>query len=172
MTTDIDNISRLKFIGKIKKGEKINIKYMFVQPNNFITKITRSFYYCDNRINTLNFIIDTIKNVFDELNKYINNPTSFNINITNNIIIDFENCKTGLDNLKDTYHEDLMFCCKIDRLIQDIDARLDDIKINKKITSQSISIQTSINKSINVITKPSSIYTPDSREYTPPNSIE
>ena len=51
-----DNISKLKFIGKLKKGDKINIKYMVVQQNNLITKLNRTLYNVDNRTNTLNFI--------------------------------------------------------------------------------------------------------------------
>ena len=62
-----DNISRLKFIGKIKKGEKINVKDMAVQPNNVYTKIHRSLMIVDNRNNTLSFILETIQKSFDEL---------------------------------------------------------------------------------------------------------
>jgi hypothetical protein len=124
-----DNISKLKFIGKLKKGDKINIKYMVVQQNNLITKINRSLYNIDNRNNTLNFITDTIKKGFDELIIHKNNNTVFDTNIANNIIIDLENSKIGLGNIKETYDDDLMFCCKIDTIIQEIDARLQEIKI-------------------------------------------
>lgn len=125
-----DNISRLKFIGKIKKGEKINIKDMYVQPNNIITKINRSFVNVDNRNNTLSFILETIKKSFDELISHLNKSDNnlFDYNISTNMISDLENSKVGLLNLKDTYNDDLMFCCKVDTIIQDIDARLEEIK--------------------------------------------
>lgn len=124
-----DNISRLKFIGKIKKGDKINIKDLFVQPNNIITKINRSFVNVDNRNNTLSFILETIKKSFEELHEHLNKSKDniFDLNISSNIIVDLENSKTGLINLKDTYNDDLMFCCKIDTIVQDIDARLNEI---------------------------------------------
>jgi hypothetical protein len=128
---DDDNISKLKFIGKLKKGDKINIKFMCVQQNNLITKINRTIYNVDNRANTLTFISDTIKKGFDELLVHINNSTVFDTNIANNIIVDLENCKTGLTNLKETYSDDLIFCCKIDTILQEIDARLEEIKSNK-----------------------------------------
>ena len=70
-----DNISKLKFIGKLKKGDKINIKYMVVQQNNLITKLNRTLYNVDNRTNTLNFISDTVKKGFEELLLHINNNT-------------------------------------------------------------------------------------------------
>ena len=130
-----DNISRLKFIGKIKKGEKINIKDMYVQPNNILTKLNRSFVNVDNRNNTLSFILETIKKSFDELISHLDKSYDnlFDLNISTNMILDLENCKIGLVNLKDTYIDDLMFCCKVDTIIQDIDARLEQIKSNYTI---------------------------------------
>lgn len=127
-----DNISRLKFIGKIKKGEKINVKDMAVQPNNMYTKIHRSLVIVDNRNNTLNFILDTVKKSFDELLIHLDKSQEnlFDLNISTNMIQDLENSKNGLNNLKDTYLDDLMFCCKIDTIIQDIEARLEEIKSN------------------------------------------
>lgn len=127
-----DNISRLKFIGKIKKGEKINIKDMYVQANNILTKINRSFVNVDNRNNTLSFILETIKKSFEELLSHLNKSQDnlFDLSISTNMILDLENCKIGLVNLKDTYVDDLMFCCKVDTIIQDIDARLEEIKSN------------------------------------------
>jgi hypothetical protein len=129
-----DNISRLKFIGKIKKGDKVNIKDMYVQPNNILTKINRSFVNVDNRNNTLTFILDTIKKSFEELLTHLEKSKEskdnlFDYNIASNIVFDLENSKIGLVNLKDTYNDDLMFCCKIDTIVQDIDARLDEIKL-------------------------------------------
>lgn len=125
-----DNISRLKFIGKIKKGDKVNIKDMYVQPNNIITKINRSFVNVDNRNNTFSFILETIKKSFEELINHLDKSTDnlFDLNISVNMISDLENSKVGLVNLKDTYNDDVMFCCKIDTIIQDIDARLEEIK--------------------------------------------
>jgi hypothetical protein len=52
------------------------------------------------------------------------------------MIQDLENSKNGLNNLKDTYFDDLMFCCKIDTIIQDIDARLEEIKSNYSFIKQ------------------------------------
>ena len=40
---DEDIIPRIKFIGKIQKGEKINVKHMNIQQDSLITKFTRSF---------------------------------------------------------------------------------------------------------------------------------
>ena len=44
-----------------------------------------------------------------------------------NIINDITSSRVGLLNLKDTYSADIMFCCKIDTLLQELDARSQDV---------------------------------------------
>ena len=59
---DINRISStLKFIGKIGKNQKIDVKNMYLQPNTFITSIIRTIYQLDNRQNTLELIQKTIE---------------------------------------------------------------------------------------------------------------
>ena len=53
---DKELISVLKFIGKIGKDEKLNVKDMSIQPNNYITSLIRSFIQYDNRNNTFELI--------------------------------------------------------------------------------------------------------------------
>lgn len=126
-TTDI--ISRLKFISKIMKGEKINTRYVknpLVQPEGIMTTINRSIFNIDNRENTLNFLTTTIKGSFDLLNLYSKGNNSFDKTMTHNLEHDLEQSLKGLENIKSTYSSDIMFCCKIDTLIQDIIARLSE----------------------------------------------
>jgi len=56
MDSNQEIISRLKFIGRIKKGEKINTRHMYVQPDGLGTSFSRTFVYQDNRGNALNFV--------------------------------------------------------------------------------------------------------------------
>ena len=41
MDANRETISRLKFIGKIQIGEKVNLKYMNIQTDGLITQLTR-----------------------------------------------------------------------------------------------------------------------------------
>ena len=45
-----------------------------------------------------------------------------------NIIDDLAESKKGINNLKTTYSEDIMFGCNMDSLIQNIDIEISDIK--------------------------------------------
>jgi len=121
-----ENLSKLKFISKIQKGDKINVRYLYVQPSGFLTSLSRSFFYQDNRGNTLHFVHNTIYKTFEIIDNLENNNNNNTIEkaLGNNITYDLENSKNGLLNLKETYIEDVKFCCEIDTLIQLIDAKI------------------------------------------------
>ena len=128
METDIVIISRLKFIGKVQKGDKINVKYMFIQPDGIFTLISRSLINHDNRNNTLNFVRNTITRSFDIITSYSLSNKELHRTIRLHIIKDLEQSKIGLLNLKDTYLSDIKFTCDIDTLLQEIDAKLLDVE--------------------------------------------
>lgn len=124
MDSDKEIISRMKFIGKIQKGEKINVKYMYVQPEGFITSISRSLINQCNRQNTLNFVRNTIKRTFQIISDYKNSKIGTHLHIRSLIITDLKNSKSGLINLKNTYIDDIKIGCDLDTLLQEIDAFL------------------------------------------------
>lgn len=132
MESDKEVISRLKFIGKIQKGEKINVKYMIIQPDCFKTTLSRTFFNQCNRQNTLNFIRNTIKNTFDIVQKYSTSTNKSEKHVCKHIIFDLEQSQKGLVNIKNTYLDDLKVCCDIDTLLQEIDAFLNTNKNNEK----------------------------------------
>lgn len=123
-TSDI--ISKLKFIGKIQKGEKINVKYLYVQPSNWFTRLSRTFYATDNRMNAYNFIESTINRCFEiiSVNKQTRGATS--MKLISSILTDIKEAIVGIQNLKDTYSYDIMFCCKLDTLIDSINFRVNE----------------------------------------------
>lgn len=127
MNTNDDIIPKLKFISRLNKGDKINVKNLYIQPNNFINKISRSFIHIDDRTNTLIFINNTIKKGFDLFLQHIDSSNPFDTILCQNILCDLKNSINGLLNLKETYGDDVMFVCKIDSLIEEIDARLAEI---------------------------------------------
>ena len=136
MNTNDDIIPKLKFISRLNKGDKINVKNLYIQPNNFINKISRSFIHIDDRTNTLIFVNATIKKGFDLFLQHIDSKNPFDIILCQNILCDLKNSINGLLNLKETYGEDIMFVCKIDSLIEEIDARLIDLSNKYKMSCE------------------------------------
>jgi len=122
-----DIIPKLKFISKINKGDKINVKNMYIQPNNMFNKIIRSFFLVDDRTNTLMFVNNTVKKGFELFHTYAQSKNPFDAMLCQNILQDLKNAKIGLLNLKETYASDVMFICKIDALIEEIDAKIIEV---------------------------------------------
>lgn len=131
-----ETLSKLKFIGKIKEGEKINVKYMYVQPCGLLTRISRTLLYQDNRTNTFNFIEATIQRSLDIVTLSKFSSKSADKSTIHNIIKDLQEALKGIENLKKTYIDDVMFCCKIDTLIQKTDASITTLKETFESTSE------------------------------------
>ena len=134
MDTNKEVISRLKFISRINKGEKINIRnaYPFVQQDDLTTKISRTFYNKDNRGNALNFVRGTVNRSFEIVTTYINSERQCDRVTCRHIIADLRRAKEGISNLKQTYISDTMFCCEMDTIMQDIDAKLVEMEQEEK----------------------------------------
>lgn len=118
-------ISRLKFIGYIQRDEKINVRHVNRQQNNFITKISRSFIYPDNRINALKFVKDVVTRSFEIVERY---NSQGNTVVPKGIVSDLIKAKQGIQNLKFTYNEDTKFGCDMDVVMENIDSKILELK--------------------------------------------
>lgn len=135
MDSNQEIISRLKFIGKLKKGEKINTRHMYVQPDGFGTSLSRTFFYQDNRGNALNFCQETISRAFELLVSFERSDKNAEQVLFGNMLKDLYQAKVGIDNLKFTYISDTKFCCDMDTLLQSITARLDHYQVKENSSS-------------------------------------
>ena len=128
MDCNKETISRLKFIGKIQIGDKINLKSMYMQTDSLITQLLRTVFQ-DNRNKTLVFLQDTINKAFEILKCYDKSKKNSDKIMCMNVISDLKGVRTGLKNLKETYITDVKFCCDIDVLLQLIEAKLSETDI-------------------------------------------
>lgn len=124
--------TRLKFIAMINVGEKIicnDTTHMTLLQDNYLTSIIRMFYK-ENRGTTVNFLSSTYNRVFEILNiKLLTLNIISDKTLCKNIIKDMVLSLTGLENIKQTYCIDRLFCCHIDTLIQCINSKLDELRI-------------------------------------------
>lgn len=129
MESNTEVHSRLKLIGRLQKGEKIDTKRIFVQPDCMFTSVTRTLFNQDNRANCLTFVQNTIHRSFEILQTYERSDSDTDKAMCVNIVRDLVQAKIGLSHLTCTYATDLKFKCDIDTLIQMIDARLTNIRV-------------------------------------------
>ena len=148
-------IARIKFIGKIQIGDKVNVKNMAIQPDGYFTQFSRSILQ-DNRSKTLVFLQDTFFKTFELLRCYEKSNKKSEKLICINIINDLKSSKNGLQNLKETYNDDIKFLCDIDVLVQIIDAKLSEIDESRYYSPLSIisSPSSNINMSSSILPPP------------------
>lgn len=119
-----DTITKLKFIGKIQSGEKINTKhYMAIVNNDWWTSILRTFYNFESRGNTINFINDTIKTAIS-LIEQVQSQSEIDQAILSNIYKDLALSIEGIENLKKTYMNDKIVVASLETLIENIEIYL------------------------------------------------
>ena len=121
-------ISKLKFLSKVQKCEKINVNGLFVQLDGLKTTVSRTIWNPDSRQNTLTFVESTINKSCTLIDLYLRSEKSSEIQMGKNILKDLNNSKIGVANLKHTYSDDVMFCSKIDTFLQIIDAKIVELK--------------------------------------------
>lgn len=128
-----ETISALKFIGKIKKGDKINSNFMIIQNKSLLSRLSRTFFYNDTRTNSLKWIYRNITSAFQILCCNITSDNIKDINLSNQIIHDLNMSKIGIENLIDTYKYDIKFVCDLQTIIQYIDNSLQDVSDSTKL---------------------------------------
>ena len=113
----------------------MNVRYMYVQPDSILTRLSRTFFATDNRTNSYNFVETTINRSFEIISLNKDSTKISDQCLVINIISDLRIVIQGINNLKETYSQDVMFCCKLDTLIQDTTSRL--VEIEQLINIQS-----------------------------------
>lgn len=121
-------ITRLKFLGRVNKGEKINVKEMTLQSEGYVTALSRSVWFVDNRNNSVSFIQNTVQAAFTLVGLLSKSGSVSDLELAKAVVRDIGSAKIGINNLKTTYSEDTFFCCSVDTYVQTIDARLLDIR--------------------------------------------
>jgi hypothetical protein len=112
----IDNIvTNLKIISLIKVDEKLSIRKGHLSLDNSSNfQFLKRWFYRDSRDITLLFIKDLVRSIsilFDKINCY-----NDNINIIKKVLVEMENAKSGLINLKSTYSDDPVMVVKFENV--------------------------------------------------------
>lgn len=117
-------LSNLKFLSKINKDQKINVRDMFIQENNWTTSLSRTVYKVDNRKNTLHFIQNLITTSFSTCKSLIHSDNKSDYTMAQSLLKGLLNSRNGIENLKYTYKDDIHFACILDTIIENINVQI------------------------------------------------
>ena len=124
LETSREVLSRLKFIGLLKRNEKINTKHVYVQPDCLTTSLSRSLLYPESRASTLQFVHSTVTRTFEILDMHEQAGDHVNNMSYASLIGDLVQSQSGLENLMYTYQDDKKFVCDIQTIMQQITTKL------------------------------------------------
>ncbi len=128
METVHETITRLKFIGMIKKGEKIDTQNIGIQHTSWFTSLLRRFYQ-ETRLTTLQFLTTTVDRSFEIIQLSLTSTKMDKI-LCKHLIDDLIASNIGLTNIQSTYSDDRFFVCRIQTLIQDIEKNLNTLNLS------------------------------------------
>lgn len=125
-----DVVSKLRFISKIREGEKLDIQSLQMVPaDHWFSKLYRSlFSRGESRDSTFKFVVKVIGEAFELISKYIYQNEILYTQTVIEILKALEESKAGLINLIRTYHDDRMYISRIDTLINTIDTKTSDLQ--------------------------------------------
>lgn len=118
-TSTNDVRSKLKLLGRIQPGQKLNVHSLTLQPAGWGTTIHRTLIEPDSKDNTLAFAAAVIANSFLILNAKLASGTIADKYFCRELIKDLLSAQTGLNNLVYTYNAYPHFTCRLETLIDD-----------------------------------------------------
>jgi hypothetical protein len=125
-------ISKLIFISKVKKGEKLNIKNLFVRDNNdilqrFLRTIRNNILWEDSesKQSTINFLSSVTDEALNLVSIYRQNPNNeFNNNIADMIVDNIKKALQGMESIVHTYKDDRLYSSQIETMLNTLNLRL------------------------------------------------
>lgn len=129
-------ITKLKFLSRVKPGEKINVKHLFVRTvdvddwyqkwyQKFLRTVTTIVSGGESKEETREFIKFIYNEAIDLICLYNSHPTdTFKQKIAEMLVDNLRHSKEGIESLKVTYAEDTRFKSQIDAIVETMEARL------------------------------------------------
>jgi hypothetical protein len=121
-------LGKLRFLSKLRPGERINVDTLAVYTGWYTEKVRR-WWHDAGRKATIRFLQETFREAFNLANKYVDKPDRNKLGEI--VLSEIENAYAGIKALKATYISDLGFQAKAEALEKVSCARVQELR--KKI---------------------------------------
>ncbi len=126
-------LSTLKFISKIREGERIDVKTMVIVKQDIPSRLHRTLISRETRNETLDFLRKSINTAISVIYYYAKSDNIFDQDITKILIENLINSIIGIKNLTVTYEEDRKFVSDLETLMQTLETKIQQKKPLLKI---------------------------------------
>lgn len=128
MQSTSEGLSQLKFIAQIRPGTKIHVAGKRIEEPSWLTSFSRWVLWPDGRDNTYDYLVTTFTRSFEILNIYLKSDSISTRSQVRQILRDLRLALKGVSALKMTYKDDVLFCCKLDTLKEEVEARIEEME--------------------------------------------
>jgi hypothetical protein len=122
--TILETLSKLRFLAKIRPGEKIDVPSLTMSEDTWRTRFYRTFFSGQSRQSTYGFLAETF-DVADALAKEC--KTSLNehsLSYFSMLLESMKAAREGCSNLLNTYNEDRMYVASLQTLLDTVDVKI------------------------------------------------
>lgn len=120
-------LSRLKFIGTLQAGERVDVHNQCIENNTILTGIKRMFYG-EGRDATYAFFTNTIERAFAILYSLVATEKLGDRMVCSHILQDMMKAMNGIKNMQITYQSDKKFMCNLETLVQAVQAKMYEVR--------------------------------------------
>lgn len=156
-------MSRLKFISRVGKQEKINLKSFTFEANTLWGSFRR-FFNAENRTGTLDFLRTTVLDSFELLIHTLGDESNHaGKQFAQHLLEDLVASKYGIMNLQNTYADDKFLVSHLQTLLQTIDVKIDYLLQNHN-ELRVVEDQTRLTHSPKLTSSPQATHSPESKK--------
>lgn len=125
-----DVVSKLRFISKIKGGEKIDVNsFTVVDDTNPVSRVYRTLISRDeSREKTLEFIKKTMTDALGMILKFLKSGNDYEIHLSGMILSTLKEARAGIASLGETYKTDRMYTSRVETLIRILDTKIENLE--------------------------------------------
>lgn len=118
-------ISRLKFIARIRPGEKVDIASLSVHPVTYTWRLYRAvFARGESRYTTLDYIRQALDDAFEIAPEFLAGGDDCSRTIGQMIVESLSASKSGIQGLAKTYEDDRMYVARIESLVAILNVKI------------------------------------------------
>jgi hypothetical protein len=143
-TLDVqDIISKLRFLSKVKKGERLQVDGLAVVENTWYAKFVRAWNTMgeikdtgeikEGRRKSLAFIKELYETGLRLAKSIINETSSYYTDLWNMLIKGLKDAQPGITNLMNYYESDRLYIAEVETFVDVLNAKINDLVTERKL---------------------------------------
>lgn len=120
----LETLSKLRFLAKIRTGEKIDVPNLTVSEDSWRTRLYRTFFSGQSRQSTYALIEETFEIASSLAKECKSSPDEHSLSYFSMLIESMKEASCGCANLMGTYSTDRMYIASLETLLDTVNVKI------------------------------------------------